>query len=251
MASKRLGPRHLFRSALQRTREARNGARSAGAGRRARTVDLGFLEPLEPRVLLAITVALSGNAVSFTGDEAANNLILAVQNGDLAYSVDGGVTYSQNLNPAQSGSNARTIGSLSSITVNLGTGADTLSIGPALSSALATFGVPLTYTASTSGELASLAGPTNLSNNWVITGPNSGTLDGEISFSGIGQIERWDRHEQPDRPGGQYHLGHHRARVGRHRTAPAPCSSPASRTCTAGPPAATASTWSPRAASPA
>ena len=139
-------------------------------------------------MLLAISVAVSGNTVSFTGDEAANNLILTVQTGNLAYSVDGGVTYSENLNPGQSGANARTIGSLSSIAINLGAGADTLGIEPALSSALVSFGVPLTYKASTSAALESLARPTDPSNNWIITGPNSGTLDGQISFSGIGQI---------------------------------------------------------------
>ncbi len=156
---------------------------------RSRTLDLGFLEPLEHRVLLAISVAVSGNTVSFTGDEAANNLILTVQTGNLAYSVDGGATYSQNLSPGHSGANTRKIGSLSSIVVNLGAGTDTLGIEPALTSALARFDVPLTYKASTRGELESLAGPTDASNNWIITGANSGTLDGQISFSGIGRIE--------------------------------------------------------------
>ena len=189
MASKKKAPRHLFGSALRGVRDARNGARPARAGRPSRAVDLGFLEPLEQRVLLAISVAVSGNTVSFTGDGAADNLILTVQTGNLAYSVDGGVTYSQNLNSGHSGANTRAIDSLSSIAVNLGAGADTLGIEPALSSALVTFGVPLTYKASTSGELGSLAGPTDPSNTWVITGPNSGTLDGQISFSGIGRID--------------------------------------------------------------
>ena len=98
----------------------------------SRTLDLGFLEPLEHRVLLAISVAVSGNTVSFTGDEAANNLILTVQTGNLAYSVDGGATYSQNLSPGHSGATTRKIGSLSSIVVNLGAGTDTLGIEPAL-----------------------------------------------------------------------------------------------------------------------
>ena len=189
MASKTKGRRHLFPAGLREARDARHGAPPARPARPSRALRLGLLESLEERVLLAITVALSGNAVSFTGDGQADNLILKVTGGDLAYSVDGGTTFSENLNPAQSGTNMRTIGSLSSIVVDLKTGADTLSIDPSLSAALTAAGVPLTYTASTSGELGSLAGATNPSNNWVITGPNAGTLDGKISFSGIGQID--------------------------------------------------------------
>ena len=68
MASKRKAPRHLFPFALRGAKDARNGASPARAGRRSRTMKLGFLEPLEQRTLLAITVAVSGNTVSFTGD---------------------------------------------------------------------------------------------------------------------------------------------------------------------------------------
>src|SRR5262249_39067539 len=73
---------------------------------------------------------------------------------------------------------------LSSIAVDLKSGNDELSLDPTFTAAL----VPLTYKASATGSLRSLAGPDDPLDSWKVSGKDSGTLDGVISFSKIGQV---------------------------------------------------------------
>ena len=105
--------------------------------RLARAQSLG-IEWLEERVLLAVAPSLSGPLVTFTGDGSGNNLLLAVNAGQLEYSVDGGSTFSTDLDPSVAGTQSLTLSALMRINVNLGTGANSLSLDASLVSALGT-----------------------------------------------------------------------------------------------------------------
>ncbi len=141
------------------------------------------LEQLEERTLLSVIPTLLGDQVAFQGDNTGNDLVLAVNAGTLEYSDDGGATFSADLNLNIPGVQSLTIDRSTMIDVNLGTGVNTLTIDASLQSALAALsGAALLD--DPSGTSDTLLGPA-ATNQWTISGANSGVLDGAIYFQSV------------------------------------------------------------------
>ncbi len=146
-------------------------------GRRGWRPDLG-VESLESRRLLSITPSFNSATRTLTFTDTANvndNLTLAVNSGDIEYSTDG-ADYS----PYAS------LTDLSTIVVHLGTGNDTLNIAPTLSDVLSTDNITVQDAGGTGqNTLASLAGAADPTQTWDLTSAGAGTLDGQVSFAGV------------------------------------------------------------------
>ena len=141
------------------------------------------IESLEHRVLLAVTVSYSDGALAFTDPASlADNLTLRVDAGNVEYSTDG-ANYTQ----------TQPISALSSITVQLGDGNDTLTVDPTLSGVLAPDNITISDLGGTGqNTLASLAGASDPANTWDLAFPGGGTLDGRISFLGVNALDGGD-----------------------------------------------------------
>ena len=145
------------------------------------------IELLETRLLLTVTPSLAGSTVTFTGDAAADTLYLKANGlGQLEYSADN-IQYLTDL-----GSGAQlSIGSTSKINVNLGDGGDRLILDPTLEQAVAAAtGATLTFTGGPGNNtLTSLTRPSDPTNHWNLSGPDAGTLNNQISFSGVQNLQ--------------------------------------------------------------
>ena len=147
---------------------------------------LAGIEPLEERLLLSVTAAVSGKTVSFTGDAANDDLLLRVSAGNLQYSVDHGSTFSQNFAKAAGATQTVAVGAGTTIDVALGGGTNSLSLDATVLQALnAAAGATLNNFGS--GVSDTLIAP-NLDSTFVISGENSGHLDGSVAFSGINNL---------------------------------------------------------------
>src|SRR5436305_1982692 len=102
------------------------------------------VESLERRLLMSITAALSGSAVTFNGTSADEHLYLKVDASNaLQFSTDG-TSYSSDLDASTSGVQSLTVTSAASITVTLGTGNNILTIDTSLSKLVGTDGATFT-----------------------------------------------------------------------------------------------------------
>ncbi len=164
------------------SRSSRNPAKNqdslAKTRRRARRgwrPELG-VESLENRVLLSVTPTYSNGVLTFTDPaNISDNLTLRVAAGNVDYSTDG-VNYTQ----------SEPLAVLQSITVQLGNGNDSLTVDPTLSDVLAPDNIALDDVGGAGqNTLASVAGAADPANTWDINSPGAGTLDQNITFSGM------------------------------------------------------------------
>ncbi len=80
-------------------------------------------------MLLAVTINLSGSAVSIQGGGGADSVALRVSaNGNLECSKDGGVNYSQDLSDSLPGTQTLLASEVSAIAANMGDGKDILTL---------------------------------------------------------------------------------------------------------------------------
>ena len=150
-----------------KTRKARNRKRRESRRR--------LIETLEPRRLLAVVASLNGSTASFTGDAAGETLELkANATNQLEFSTDGGTSFSTDLNPNQSGTQALTIDSSANITVNLGGGADQLKLGESLTVLLNIHSRSVTFDGGLGND--SLSGPDETA-KWKLSGAGSGSIE--------------------------------------------------------------------------
>ncbi|NOX57091.1 MAG: hypothetical protein GXP27_22200, partial [Planctomycetes bacterium] len=143
--SRRFSLRRRFRSLAQTLLFAMRRGRQRRLGRLKRRnrlasvfhhiVDTGALlaptvEGLEDRTLLSVTPSLTGTTVTFTGDAANDSLALRQEasTGNLQYSTDGGTTWSADLDPGTAGTQSLLVANITSLTVSLGGGDDTLTL---------------------------------------------------------------------------------------------------------------------------
>lgn len=136
-------------------------------------------------MLLAVVPTLSGNMVTFQGDSSGNSLVLAALAGTLEYRVDGGTTFSPYLDTS-TGEQTLAINAQTVIDATLGSGINSLTIDASLENALAA-NPGATVNDNATGPSDTLVGPTG-TNQWSITGQNSGTLDGAVSFSNVANL---------------------------------------------------------------
>jgi hypothetical protein len=127
-------------------------------------------------VLLSVTPTYSHGVLTFTDPaNLSDNLTLRVAAGNVEYSTDG-VNYTQ----------SEPLTALQSITVQLGDGNDSLTVDPTLSDVLAPDNITLNDVGDIGqNTLASLAGAQDPANTWDLISPGAGTLDQNITFSGI------------------------------------------------------------------
>ncbi|NEU80298.1 DUF4347 domain-containing protein [Nostoc sp. UIC 10630] len=133
--------------------------------------------------LLAVSVSLTGNTATFTGDGNNDSLYLRVNaNNQLEFSTNG-TSFSNDLS-SSGGIQPLVISSNSLINVNLADGADSLYIDTSLNNALTNFNASLSFIDTQGND--SLFG-SNTNNTWTITNPTNaiGNLNNVINFSGI------------------------------------------------------------------
>ena len=142
--------------------------------KRAKRKSRGAFESLEPRQLLAVTPSLSGNLATFAGDTADDTLELRTnESSQLEFSTDGGNTFVTDLEPNTSGTQALTIDASTGITVNLGGGADRLTLADSLTLLLNTHSRSVTFDGGDGAD--TLVGPNDTA-TWSISGPGAGVL---------------------------------------------------------------------------
>ena len=141
-------------------------------------------EELENRVLLSITPTKSGTTVTFsdTPQEAQLQLTLRVDHGNLEYSTDG-TTFSADLDLTTPGTQSALLTNLTSISVNLVGGHETLSLEDSLTTALLTGSTMLSDTGAASDTVAT---PGSNDHTWTLNSPNLVRLDNNIQLFGIG-----------------------------------------------------------------
>ncbi len=167
--------------------QSRSG-RSAGDRRRRslwRSLALKpiALEELENRVLLSITPTISGTTVTFSDNTPGDQLTLGVNSGNLEYSTDG-TNFSTSFDSA-TGTQSALLSSLTSISVNLVGGQETVSLEDSLTTALLTGSTALFDTGVASDTLAT---PGSNDHTWTLLDPISAQLDNNVHLSGIGNL---------------------------------------------------------------
>src|SRR4051794_38627918 len=103
----------FFRPSLLRRRKARLAKKS-----RSQTFRPG-LERLEERAMLAVVPSVAANVVTFTGDGAADALILRVNGTNLEFSTDGGTSFSADLDPVNGGTQSRNATAITQLNIDL------------------------------------------------------------------------------------------------------------------------------------
>jgi len=142
-----------------------------------------FLESLEDRLLLSVTPALDGHRATFIGADGADTLYLRVAEGVLEFGQTGAPgSYSRDLDAAADGDQTLIISSETVIEVRLQGGDNRLFVDASLSNALADLQGVLIWKGGVGNDV--LIGPDG-DCIWEITGANTGTLNGQIRFSGV------------------------------------------------------------------
>ncbi len=146
-----------------------------------------LLEPLEERVLLAATASLVNGVPTITGDDAVDNLTLrASTSGVLEYSYTGSTgVFSSDFDPNAPGNQQFVINGNSQINLNLNGGDDSVSIDTSLQGRVSSTGSRVTINSGDGND--SVSGPAQ-NNTWSLSGDGSGTLNGNIQFSGINTL---------------------------------------------------------------
>ena len=190
------------------TRDKQRSDRLAGDRRRscARSrLQPIALEELENRVLLSITPEISGSTVKFSDTAPNDQLTLRVDQGNLKYSTDG-TNFSADLDLTTPGMQSKLVASLTSISVNLSGGHETLLLEDSLTTALLTGTTTLLDTGGPSDTVAT-------------TGSNDHTwmLYSATSVTSATTSTPWDR--QPHRRRGRRRLVHRAPPGAYHPTA--------------------------------
>ncbi|MGE3820255.1 MAG: beta strand repeat-containing protein, partial [Isosphaeraceae bacterium] len=145
--------------------------------RRRRRYQIEGVPGLESRTLLSIVPRLTANGATFTGDGAADTLLLRVNaTRQLEYSANGGA-YTSNI-----GGGVLVVGANARIVADLGGGDDVLGVDATLANALSSVsGATLDYKGGAGSDV--LRGP-DVDSTWNLTGAGAGRV-GLVSFDKV------------------------------------------------------------------
>jgi len=144
------------------------------------------VEPLEARRLLSITPELHGIGVEFMGDDASDSLFLqASPEGLLEFSQTGlANSFTSDLNPDAAGDQIFKLTEGFTITVDLSSGDDLLSLDASLISEMADPGCTLAFDGGSGDDAIRGA---DLDTTWNLTGPDAGQAAG-VEFTNVENI---------------------------------------------------------------